>query len=72
MNDMKKLIFNVQPYNMHDIYRSKIDSLNIILDKWSQKEIALLRRKNEQIMNELNKIIYQKMKLIGDIARFEE
>lgn len=61
LRDMQKLIFNFQPYNMSDVYKSKLDSLNIVLDKWSEKEINLLRRKNEQIMNELNSVIYKKM-----------
>lgn len=72
MLDMQRLVFGGQPYDPAEIYRSKIDSLNIVLDKWSQKEVGLLRRKNEQIVAELNAVVFKKQKLMQEIAKLEE
>lgn len=72
MLDMQKLVFNNENYNVTEIYKSKIDNLNIVLDKWSQKEINLLRRKNEQIVAELNTIVFKKNHLMQQIAKLEE
>lgn len=72
MLDMQNLIFNNENYNSAEIYKSKIDNLNLILDKWSQKEINLLRRKNEQIVSELNSVVFKKSCLMQQIAKLEE
>jgi hypothetical protein len=72
MLDMNQLIFNNDPVDINEIYKSKIDNLNLILDKWSAKEINLLRRKNEQVINELNSVVYKKMQLVEKIVKLEE
>ena len=72
MLDMQKLVFNNENYNIVEIYKSKIDNLNLVLDKWSHKEIMLLRRKNEQIVAELNAVVFRKNALMQQIAKLEE
>jgi len=72
MLDMNQLIFKNDTVDINEVYKSKIDNLNVILDKWSLKEINLLRRKNEQVINELNSVVYKKMQLVEHIVKLEE
>ena len=69
---MNQLIFKNDTVDINEVYKSKIDNLNVILDKWSLKEINLLRRKNEQVINELNSVVYKKMQLVEHIVKLEE
>ena len=68
MQDMRNAIFGdeVQKEN-HQAYYTKIGNLDSLFQKWSAKELDLLRRKHDSIIKELNRFSALRNKLLKRI-----
>lgn len=70
--DMKKQVFNQKNGKKNpSIYNNKINNLSQILEKWGSKELMLVTKKKDAILNNYNKIVYEKANLLEKIDKLE-
>ena len=70
--DMKKQVFNQKNGKKNpSIYNNKINNLSQLLEKWGSKELMLVTKKKDAIMNDYNKLVYQKTNLLEKIDKLE-